>query len=250
MAKRHESIGIKEVIRCEWLDKAVNLLLSGLDSKAIRAELHEYLSCRKGDGTIAERSVNTRSFVVNNIMNIWVNPARELLPLRDDALCLIREKPDSIAIMNWAMLCAAYPFWYYTAIQTGRLLNLQEQVSQRQIITRLKEQYGDRNTIDRYAQYVIRSFLYWNVLYKTNKRGIYIYGNNIEISDTKEIALLCEAILRADKSGKSTMRDFVNSPALFPFTLKVPSVTNMIDVNSRLKDSAYSVEETYIFIEN
>ena len=31
MGKRHEAIGIKQAIRLEWMQKATNLLLSGLD---------------------------------------------------------------------------------------------------------------------------------------------------------------------------------------------------------------------------
>lgn len=33
MGKRHEAIGIKQAIRFEWMQKAANLLLAGLDAK-------------------------------------------------------------------------------------------------------------------------------------------------------------------------------------------------------------------------
>ncbi len=248
MNKRHETIGIKQAIRPEWLDKAVNLLLSGLDTKAIRAELHEYLSDRKGNGSIGERSANTRSFAVNNIMNIWVTPAKEILPLRDDALRLMQEKPDLKNVMHWAMLCAAYPFWYNTAVQTGRLLNLQEQVTQKQIISRLKEYYGDRETIGRYAKYVIRAFVYWNVLKETDEKGCYTQGKIIDVVDEDAIALLCEAMLLATKEGKSTVGDFVNSPALLPFHLSTVTPAILVNYNPRLNLTAYSSGDEYIFI--
>ena len=250
MSKRHETIGIKQAIRPEWLDKAVNLLLSGLDTKAIRAELHEYLSDRKGNGSTGERSANTRSFVVNNIMNIWVTPAKEILPLRDDALRLMQDKPDLKIVMHWAMLCAAYPFWYNTAVQTGRLLNLQEQVTQKQIISRLKEYYGDRETIGRYAKYVIRAFVYWNVLKETDEKGCYTQGKIIDVVDEDAIALLCEAMLLATKEGKSTVGDFVNSPALLPFHLSTVTPAILVNYNPRLNLTAYSSGDEYIFIEN
>ena len=48
MGKRHEAIGIKQAIRFEWMQKAANLLLAGLDAKTIRQELHEFLADRKG----------------------------------------------------------------------------------------------------------------------------------------------------------------------------------------------------------
>ena len=51
MGKRHEAIGIKQAIRFEWMQKAANLLLAGLDAKTIRQELHEFLADRKGNGS-------------------------------------------------------------------------------------------------------------------------------------------------------------------------------------------------------
>lgn len=42
MGKRHETIGIKQAIRFEWMQKTANLLLAGLDAKVIRQELHEF----------------------------------------------------------------------------------------------------------------------------------------------------------------------------------------------------------------
>ena len=63
--------------------------------------------------------------------------------------------------LHSAILSAAYPFWFNVATQTGRLLKLQEQITQHQIFNRLKEQYGDRETVSRNARYTIRSFVAW-----------------------------------------------------------------------------------------
>ena len=35
MGKRHETIGIKQAIRFEWMQKTASLLLAGLDAKTI-----------------------------------------------------------------------------------------------------------------------------------------------------------------------------------------------------------------------
>jgi protein subunit release factor A len=50
------------------MQKAANLLLAGLDAKTIRQEMHEFLADRKGNGSEGERSDQTRTFVVNNLM--------------------------------------------------------------------------------------------------------------------------------------------------------------------------------------
>ena len=248
MSKRYETIGIKQAIRLEWLDKAVNLLLSGLDAKSIREELHRYLSERKGNGSMGERSANTRSFAVNNIMNIWVTPVKELLPLRDDALKIIQEKNDLSLVMHWAMVSAAYPFWFNTAFQVGRLLNLQDQATQKQIISRLKEHYGDRDTIGRYAQYVIRSFVYWNILEETTIKGSYKKGKVIKVFDKDAAGVLLEAMLLAQKESKSSIGDLVNNPALFSFELPSLTGAQIVSVNHRLDLSSFSSGGEYVLV--
>ena len=149
MASRHDIIGIKQVLRYEWLQKTANLMLAGLDAKLIRQELHEFLAKRKGDGSEGERSDQTRTFVVNNLMKIWVSPDHELVAFRNACLASLGEYPAMGLALHWAMISAAYPFWFNLARQTGRLLNLQQQVTQAQIINRLKEHYGDRQTVSR-----------------------------------------------------------------------------------------------------
>ena len=130
MGKRHQAIGVKQVIRYEWMQKAAQLQLAGLDAKSIRQELHEFLTDRKGSGSNEERSTYTRSFVVNNLMNIWVSPVPELVAFRDSALVLLRTHPSMELAVHWGMISAVYPFWFNAAWQTGRLLTLQDQVTQ------------------------------------------------------------------------------------------------------------------------
>jgi len=79
-------------------------------------------------------------------MKIWVSPDPGLIPFRDASLAFLREHPSMALVVHWGMISAIYPFWFNVARQTGRLLALQDQVTQTQIINRLKEQYGDRQT--------------------------------------------------------------------------------------------------------
>jgi hypothetical protein len=160
-------------MRLEWMQKAANLLLAGLEAKTIRQELHEFLADRKGNGSEGERSDQTRTFVVNNLMKIWVSPDPELIPFRDASLAFLRENPSMALAVHWGMISAVYPFCFNVARQTGRLLALQDQVTQTQIINRLKEQYGDRQTVSRYARNVIRSFIAWGALQDSEAKGCY-----------------------------------------------------------------------------
>ena len=221
MAKRHEALGIKQVIRFDWMQKAANLLLAGLDAKTIRQELHEFLADRKGNGTAGERSDQTRTFVVNNLMNIWVSPAPELVPFRDASLEFLRKNPSMALAAHWGMISAVYPFWFNVARQTGRLLALQDQATQTQIINRLKEQYGDRQTVSRYAQFVIRSFVAWGALKDSEAKGCYEKAVPVSIAEPNLAILMIESALLATPEAKSALGLLLNNPAFFPFQLPV-----------------------------
>lgn len=219
MGKRHEAIGIKQAIRFEGMQKAANLLLAGLEAKTIRQELHAFLTDRKGNGSKSERSDQTRAFVVNNLMKIWVSPVPELIPFRDASLAFLRENPSMALAVHWGMLSAVYPFWFNVARQTGRLLALQDQVTQTQIINRLKEHYGDRQTVSRCAQYIIRSFVVWGVLKDSETKGCYEKSPPIGITDSNLAILMFEAALHATHEGKGALDVLLNDPAFFPFQL-------------------------------
>jgi len=223
MSKRHETIGIKQTIRFEWMQKAANLLLAGLDAQIIRQELHEFLADRKGGGSEGERSNQTRTFVVNNLMKTWVSPEPELIPFRDASLAFLRENPSTALAVHWGMISAAYPFWFNVARQVGRLLALQDQVTQAQIITRLKEQYGDRQTIFRYGRYVLRSLVAWGILKDSEAAGCYQKSAPACVVDTNLAILMFESALLASPEAKCALGLLLNNPAFFPFQL--PAIT-------------------------
>ncbi len=242
IANRHEKIGIKQAIRLEWMEKTANLLLAGLDEKSIRKELHEYLATSKDDGSKTDRSKETQTFVVNNLMTTWFSPESELLDFKDDALDMLRRHPSEAIAIYWAMLCAVYPFWFNVALQVGRLLNLQGQVTLQQIQGRLKEQYGDRQTVSRYARYVIRSFVAWEVLRDSNK-GCYEKCTPLPIHNRDITMLLMEAILHAIPEGKGHLRMLTDSPALFPFQLPVLTGDFISQRASRIDVTFYGSED-------
>ena len=243
MGKRHEAIGIKQAIRFEWMQKAANLLLAGLDAKTIRQELHEFLVDRKGNGSEGERSDQTRTFVVNNLMKIWVSPDSELIQFRDASLAYLRDQPSMALAVHWGMISAAYPFWFNVARQTGRLLALQGQVTQTQIINRLKEQYGDRQTISRYAQYVIRSFVAWGALKDSEAKGCYEKVSPLSISDQKLAILMLESALLATPDAKGALGLILNNPGFFPFQLPVMTGEFISQHNDRIDVIRFGLDD-------
>ena len=243
MGKRHVAIGIKQAIRLEWMQKAANLMLAGLDAKTIRQELHEFLTDRKGNGSEGERSDQTRSFVVNNLMKIWVSPDPELIPFRDASLAFLREHPSMTLAVHWGMISAVYPFWFNVARQTGRLLALQDQVTQQQIINRLKEQYGDRQTVSRYARYVVRSFVVWGALKDSAAIGCYEKTSLMNIADKNLTILMFESALLSTPEASGALGLLLSNPAFFPFQLPVMTGDFVSLRNDRIDVVRYGLDE-------
>lgn len=221
MDKRHEKIGIKQVIRLEWMDRVLNMLLAGMEPESIRTELKSYLADKKQSGGTGERGEKTYLMVLGPLSS-WFDPEPKLVDFRDRALKMASKLQQKQWLpLHWAILSAAYPFWLNVATQTGRLLNLQGQITQRQVFNRLKEQYGDRETVSRNARYTIRSFVAWGVLKDSGSKGCYEKSNTLIIRDKDLSILLFEAALYANPEGKGTLGVLINSPAFFPFELPV-----------------------------
>lgn len=241
--KRHQKLGIKQTIQKVWMDKTVQMMLAGFSEKEIRHELDEYLLTQKQSGGIGERGEKTYGMAIS-LLASWFAPEKELIPFRDDALQLAREAQKSSWVpLHWAIISASYPFWFSVARQIGRLFNLQEQITQSQIFNRLKEQYGDRETVSRNARYTVRSFVAWEALKDSETKGCYEKSVQINIEDTNLAILMLESALLATPETKSPLCLLLNSPALFPFQLPVMSGDFISHHSKRIDVIRYGLDD-------
>ncbi|MDR1164746.1 MAG: hypothetical protein LBO66_02545 [Deltaproteobacteria bacterium] len=248
MGNRHETIGVKQTIRYEWMQNVANLLLAGLDAQTIRKELHDYLADRKGNGFEGERSERTRTFVVDNLMRTWVSPDPKLIPFRNASRIFLREHPSMHLAVHWGMISAAYPFWFNVARQAGRLLALQNQVTHAQIINRLKEQYGDRQTVNRSARYVIRSFVAWGVLNDSETKGCYENAASVSVSEPNLAILMLESALLAIPEAEGALGSLQNNPAFFPFQLPVLTGDYISQRSERLVSYSHGLNDELLIL--
>lgn len=244
MSKRHDSVGIKQVVRLEWYDYALDMLLDGLPADEIRSELDNYISERLQTGGYGERGEQTYTKAVTQIMKCWVSPVRELVAFRDSALAYAkRYEKDTKLGLHWAVTTAAYPFWFRVAEQVGRLLNLQNSITQSQIRSRCFEAMGERSTIERSSRRVIRSFVAWNVLKDSAAKGCYEKDGS-DISLDQDLAvLMLEAALHANASGKFALSPLLNSPAFFPFQIPMMTGDFLSRYSERIEVVRYGLDD-------
>jgi hypothetical protein len=248
MSARHHKIGIKHVIRLEWMDKTLDMMLAGMSAKEIRNELDIFLSDKKQSGGTGERGTQAYKKAVTNLMLTWCTPEKELVPFRDDVLEIAKTTPISDRIpLHWAMISAAYPFWFGVAKQIGRLLNLQGQITKKQIIQRLKEEYGDRETISRFSRYVIRSFVAWDILEDASVKGNYLQKKKIP-TNPKQVAVLAESTLLSMTESSHALKNIMDSSSLFAFNISPISGDYLLKNSPRINVNQFSLGEEMISI--
>jgi hypothetical protein len=243
MSTRHDKLGIKQTIQKDWMDRVVQMMLAGMQEKEIRADLDSYLSTQKQSGGIGERGQKTYGMAIG-ILSSWFSPEKDLVAFRNGLLKLAAETPQKEWLpLHWALISASYPFWFNVARQVGRLLNLQDQITQAQIFNRLKEQYGDRETVARNARYTVRSFVAWGVLKDSEAKGCYEKALPVSIADQDLAILLLEAALHASPDGKGALSILLNNPAFFPFQIASLSGDFISKRNDRIDVDRYGLDE-------
>lgn len=219
MSDRFVKVGIQRELHLEWFEQAARFWGSGISRKDARQEIYSYLD--KASGFATPPSLQSKTYIANALIKSWIDPAPELVSLRNTAFKLLQEHDVNRTAVHWCLLGAAYPFWFEVAAKVGRLLNLQDQVTQAQVVLRLKESYGDRQTISRRARYVIRSFVSWGVLKDSANKGSYEKSTPVPISNYTQAIYMIEAALNAMPEGKAALGLLLNNTAFFPFSLPV-----------------------------
>jgi hypothetical protein len=233
MSRRTDQIGFSQRVRPEWLEQTANLILAGNDKATINDALQGLLKDKVSVGGQAVRG--NREKIITILLKTWLTVPNELEVLRVEGLELLKRVPRTYHLaIHWGMVMAVYPFWSGVATQVGRLLRLQGTAAATQVQRRIREQCGERETVSRAARRVLRSYLDWDVLQETGKKGIYTAGTTLSIDDPGLIAWLAEASLHARANGSASLKDLLDSPSLFPFRLKPTHAESLAAASSGL----------------
>ena len=244
---RFTQIGLDRLVRLAWLEKVSSLVLSGNDSASIKSILQSDLQ-----GAFRSANTDVRGSIdktITILLKTWLTVPSELVSLHVDGLELLKRLPqhDHLAI-HWGMVMAVYPFWSGVAIQAGRLLRLQGSVAAAQVQRRVREQYGERETVFRAARRVLRSYLDWDVLQETGANGIYSAGTTLAVDDSRLIAWLAEASLHARANGSAPLKDLIDSPSFFPFRIKPVHAESLVAASSRLDLLRHGLDDDLVML--
>jgi hypothetical protein len=247
MTRRTDQIGFSQRVRLEWLEQTANLVLAGNDKAAVNDALQETLNDKVSVGGQAERG--NREKIITILLKTWLTVPTELESLRVEGLELLKRVPrrDHLAV-HWGMVMGVYPFWSGVAVQVGRLLRLQGSASAAHVQRRVREQYGERETVSRAARRVLRSYLDWGVVQETGEKGIYSAGPSLAVEDSHLIAWLVEAFLHARVNGSAPLKEIIDSPSLFPFRLKPIHAESLLTVSVNLDILRHGLDDDLVML--
>jgi len=247
MSKRVDQIGFSQRVRLEWLEQTANLVLAGNDKAAVNEALQELLKDKVSVGGQAERG--NREKIITILLKAWLTAPSELESLRVEGLELLKRVPrrDHLAI-HWGMVMAVYPFWSGVAVQVGRLLRLQGSAAAAHVQRRVREQYGERETVSRAARRVLRSYLDWAVLQETGTKGIYAAATRLAVEDPRLVAWLVEASLHTRANRSAPLKDLLDSPSLFPFRFRLIPAESLPASSSKIDILRHGLDEDLVML--
>jgi hypothetical protein len=220
-------VGFDRKIRLAWLEAVAGWTASGMPEAEIRAKLDLLL---EGEVTGKEARKKTKTV----LLRTWLLPSERLYELRNQGLSLLIRTNDSERLaLHWGMVCSNHPVVWETASVVGRLLRLQGEASVSQVRARVEDIYGERSTVVRASQRILRSFADWKVLEEMPERGVYRAGDIQRLEDPGIIAWLIEASLLSSGQETRALPTLLNSPSLFPFDISL-SGREFSNSNSRL----------------
>jgi hypothetical protein len=235
-------IVFRRKVRRVWLEEGMALAAKGVSWVDARLFLAKEISAEN-------QGIETISKVLEHIKRIWFEPPIEAYGLHSDALKIYSadSSRETKLILNWGMSIAAYPFVGSTGEALGRLLKLQNDAFRSDVQRRLREQYGDRDFVNRITRYNISSFLDWGIIKEIEKRGTYVLGKKAKPNLSEYLAWLSEAALISLGKTQIAFLELCNHPILFPVELGAINI-NLMHCNQRLRVERQNLADEHIFL--
>ncbi len=236
MSKRHQKIAFKQIVRLEWMDRTLSMVLAGFPEPEIREQLDQYLSTQLQSGGVGEPRNKATYGMSLALLSCWFRKEPELEDFRKALLEQANslEQKDWLPL-HWAMLAASYPYFAWVSEQVGRLFSLQETITSGQVYERMKQAFGDKAMIARNTRYVIRTLVSWGLMLEIGKgkHGKYCKPKEYVLKNIQTSELLLEGLLLALPEERCEWNTLLRHRALYGFFFEISSPQNFVTLSKK-----------------
>jgi len=210
-------IGFDRTIPLEWLDAVAACVAKGESAVATSQSIWKFLEDVE-PGTTHNSGRGKTMTVLNRI---WIDVPANAESLKKAAVeCIPSVSGEQRLGIHWAMIAATHPFFFDVATNLGKLLKLHGQANRSQIKRRMVDVWGDRATLERAIQHVLKSMMKWGLLRSGPEKGSLVGPDHRIIVADGVGHLLAQSVLLSLGQGLPVPKLF-SHPSLFAFEVNL-----------------------------
>jgi hypothetical protein len=237
-------VGFDRELKKSWLDLTARLVTAGVTDKELKTELDSSLEGELSDNGCV-RGAKGKTITV--LMKLWGKVPANVQSLRDEAIKIMALSPADSLLFHWGLAMAVYPYFYDAVENVGRLASLQGSFSVSQLQRRMREKYGERETVSRAVNRLVQSLLEWGVIEELPEKRTFKTAKAITVQDANITVWGLEASLIATGNKSGPVDGLIKSQALFPFKFNMLNTT-IFSQHPRLQLFRQGVDEDVVIL--
>lgn len=162
-----------------WIQHGLHLRAEGMDGTERVTQMKAELSSEtKGRDSIQKS--------LRYLRHALIEPG-PVEALRAEAIELFSSSkdPEKSRVLSWGLATACYPFLNAVAAVIGRMVRIQSEFKLEQLLRKLTETYGERETVRRSSRYSLGFIHDLGFLRRTKKAGGYQSGSSVTVGDPR-----------------------------------------------------------------
>lgn len=217
-------IAFNRRLRASWIREGLRLLAEGLDEAAWLERMEDLVKQSNSGKDSIKKSMRY-------LRHIWIEPGGADA-LRSEAVQLYRSRPSEKAsiILSWGMAIATYPFLNDVAATVGRMLRVQPEVKLEQLLRKLTETYGERETVRRSGRYALGVITDFGFVQHATGAGCYVLGQPVKIEPADLSGWLVRAWFAASSHDAVIDRAVMAGSPSLAFFSAPPMIADAITV--------------------
>lgn len=205
-------VGLSRDLKLQWLDKTVDLVISGMTENEIKEELRSYLSFEIKSPTNLRKTVQI-------LMNLWVYPNEITENVRKASLIAIKNGAENRMPFHWCMLLLYYPVFADINGLIGNITEIQDTFKTSWLKDKMFEEWGERTTLFHSCDKILKTVKSLDAI-KNISVGMYEVKKH-PISDETTIKVFIETVIALRKKPYYELIDISHAPQMFPFSFEV-----------------------------